>query len=85
MSVAPAVVPRPSIQDAAAIQQYWDEHYAELLAQFPEQFVAVKDGAVIASHRDLAMLIYVLRDRGMDVRTDVAIEFVTSRADRLQL
>jgi len=85
MSATPAVNPRPSIQEAAATQRYWDDHYAELLEQFPEQFVAVRDGTVVASHRDLAMLLYDLQDRGLDARTDVAIEFVTSRADRLQL
>ena len=79
------VRPDPSLAEAEAIQRFWEEHYLELLKAYPEQFVAVKDGRVIAAHSDLAMLAYELRDRGLDARTDVAIQFISSRSATLLL
>ncbi len=73
-----AILPEPSFKEAEEIQQFWNEHHEELLERYPEQFVAVKDGEVVAANADLALLVYELRDMSLDPRTDVAIEFVTA-------
>ena len=81
------VQPEPSFEEAAEIQRFWEDNHERLLAEFPERFVAADPatGDVIASNLDLALLIYELRDRGLDPRTDVAIEFITARAAKLIL
>ncbi|HEY5475957.1 MAG TPA: DUF5678 domain-containing protein [Tepidiformaceae bacterium] len=77
--------PQPGLQESARIQRFWNDHYAELLAQHPEQFVAVKDDKVVAAADDLALLYYQLRDMGLDARTDVAIEYISSKSASLLL
>jgi hypothetical protein len=79
------VTPKPSLAEAARLEQFWATHYQELLRAFPEQFVAVRDGEVVASNPDLAMLVYELRDRHLNARTDVAIQFISSRSGTLLL
>jgi hypothetical protein len=85
MSAAPSITPDPSFDEAMELQRFWDAHYAELLATYPEQFVAVKDGRVVATNTDLALLVYELRDHGIDARTDVAIQFITAKSGSLLL
>jgi len=79
--------PEPSFEEAESIQRYWETHYQELLGDYAEQFVAVdfRSGKVVANNPDLAMLAYELRDRGIDIRTDVAIQFISSRSASLLL
>lgn len=79
--------PDPSFAEAEEIQRFWDENYQALLVEYPEQFVAVdlESRDVVASNPDLAMLVYELRDLGLDTRTDVAIQFVSSRSASLLL
>lgn len=79
------VSPEPSLEEAAEIHRFWEEHYAELLAGYPEMFVAVRDGHVVAANPDLAFLVYDLRDKHLDPRKDVAIEFISSNSARLLL
>ncbi|MBI5949891.1 MAG: hypothetical protein HY875_17275 [Chloroflexi bacterium] len=85
MAADAPVSPKPSLAEAASIQAFWDKHYRELLQEYPEQFVAVKDGKVIAADSDLATLVEELRARGIDVRTDVAIQFISAGSASLQL
>jgi len=75
----------PDLKEAESIQRFWEVHYDDLLKRYPEQFVAVRDDKVVAANPDLALLIYHLRDMGLDARADVAIEFVTARAKSLLL
>lgn len=77
--------PEPSLDEAAAIQQFWDDNYQALLKRYPEKFVAVKDGEVVAANSDLALLVYELRDKGLDPRRDVAIQFVSAKSAYLLL
>lgn len=84
MAVA-LVQPEPSWEEAEATRRFWAEHYAELLKSHPERFVAVKDGKVVASSPDLALLVYQLRDLGLDPRTDVTIEFISASSASLLL
>lgn len=85
MSATSTVQAEPSLEESRAIQAFWDHHYDELLAQYPEQFVAVKDEKVVAADADLARLVYKLRDLNLDPRTDVAIEYISSESSKLIL
>lgn len=71
--------PKPSIEEAEALQGFWEANRERFLAEYPESFVAVKDGVVIAAHKDLAGLLDRLNTLGLDPRDDVAIEFVTEK------
>jgi len=82
---AALVRPQLSLDEAARIQQFWVDHYKELLSQYPEMFVAVRDEKVVAANRDLALLVYDLRDKRLDPRTDVAIEFISAHSASLLL
>jgi hypothetical protein len=50
---------------ADAERRFWEAHYTEYLEQYPEQFVAVKDGAVVANSPDLMKLLHLLQRRGL--------------------
>lgn len=75
----------PRQDEARAVEAWWEAHYDELLQSFPEQFVAVRDGHVVASNPDLALLAYELRDLGLSPRDDVAIELITASRGNLLL
>lgn len=79
-------MPAPSIEGllpALALgrerQLWWDAHYAELLALYPERFVAVKDGEVVATSEDLFLILDDVHALGLRSPEDVSIEFVTGR------
>ena len=59
--------------------------YDELLERYPEQFVAADpdSGEVILAESSLAVLVDRLRERSLDPRTDVAIEFITAQRRNL--
>ncbi len=72
------------MQEAAAQQAYWDEHYDEVLAKYRDQFVAVKDGAVVGAEPDLAQLMLVLSTKRIDIR-DTWVRYVTEDHSKLLL
>lgn len=82
-----ALEPEPGFEEADRIQRFWNENYAGFRERFPDHFVAVsrQSNQVVASNRDLALLVCELRERGLDVRTDVAIEFIPAGARNLFL
>lgn len=53
-------------RDAEAELAFWQEHHAEFLAKYTDQFVAVKDGRVVATSYDLRDLLGALREQGLD-------------------
>lgn len=53
-------------QHAEAEQKFWEKHRDELSQKYPDQFVAVVDGAVIATATDLQQLLYALRTKSVD-------------------
>ena len=83
--MATVLRPVPSVDEARRVRQFWDEHYEQLLREYPDKYVAVRDGQVVAVNDDLALLVYDLRDKGLDVRRDVDVEFVSERMARLLL
>lgn len=79
------VRPEPSFEEVAEIRRFWEANYQRLLKDYAENFVAVKDGQVVAFDPDLANLVYKLRELHLDPRTDVAIEFLSAEAHSLLL
>ncbi len=69
-------------QAAEAEDAFWREHYSRLLEQFPDQFVAVHDGRVVATSTDLQDILRALDERGLDPRK-VWVRFVTADARRV--
>jgi hypothetical protein len=67
---------------AEAEQAWWAAHYAAYLAQYPEQFVAVRDNKVVAAHADLQHLLAAL-GRQHIAPADVWVRFVTADPHRI--
>ena len=61
---------------------FWHEHYGQYLEQYPDQFVAVSDGAVVATDSDLQQLLRILRKKGLDPRR-VWVRFMTADPRRV--
>jgi hypothetical protein len=71
--------------DAAEREQvFWQEHYRELLQQYPDQFVAVRDGQVVAAHPDLQPLLKKLKHQGIDP-THAWVHYLATDPRRLML
>ena len=47
---------------------FWREHYESYLDLYPDTFVAVSDGQVVATSPDLSRLVGILEGKGMDIR-----------------
>lgn len=71
-------------QEAEREQRFWQEHYQELLATYPDQYVAAKDGEVVAAAPDLEEMLTILQDLGISLRS-VWIEFFTSEPQSMVL
>ena len=69
---------------AEAEDAFWREHYEEYLRRYPDQFVAVADGRVVAVSPDLRHLIGFLEGKGLDVRR-VWVRFVAATPRHLIL
>ncbi len=62
----------------AADRAYLDEHWIELLQEYPESWVAVHNKAVVRVERDLEKLIEDLKETGVDLRS-VVIDYLSTR------
>jgi hypothetical protein len=82
-------MPEPDLEtmwkDAERVREFWDEHYEEFLHDYPERFVAVRDGKVVATSEDLFLLADKLAALGLDRVRDVHVEFISSRWGELLL
>lgn len=69
------------------VQEFWNANYIPLRELYPEQFVAVdiETGKVVAVNRHIFRLADELRERGIDIRNDVAVEFLTHASASLIL
>lgn len=72
------------VRDAEAQRRYWEEHSTELGERYPDQFVAVLDGEVVASGNDLQELLYSLRAKGVDPLR-AWVRFMTTRPRQMIL
>jgi hypothetical protein len=74
---------RAAWADGEARQAFWEAHHAELLAKYPEQFVAVsKQGEVVAVAPDLLEVVQMIEDQGLNTR-QTWIEFLTAHPEHL--
>lgn len=53
-------------RNAEAESRFWAEHRDELTREYPDQFIAVANGAVAATAADLQQLLYALRAKQID-------------------
>jgi hypothetical protein len=56
----------PIWQDAEREDAFWDAHHDAFLEEYPDQFVAVRDGEVVAVAYDLRDLLASLRALGIE-------------------
>jgi hypothetical protein len=59
---------RAALREGAAQQEYWDQHQPELQRHYPDQFVAVLGGEVVATGKNLPELIAALEHADLDAR-----------------
>ncbi len=67
---------------AEAEDAFWNKHYRQFLDRYPEQFVAVHEGTVVATAPSLHQLLHTLDERELDRRL-VWVKFVTADPRRL--
>ena len=68
---------RAAMQRAQEERDFWEAHYSEYVEKYPDQFVAVHNGEVVATSKDLQGLVLRLKERGLKP-TDVRAEFITA-------
>ena len=69
--------------EAAEVEEaFWREHHGQYLEQYPDQFVAVSEGEVVATDSNLQQLMRILEARRLDPRR-VWVRFVTADPRRL--
>ena len=65
-----------------AVMGFWFDHHDEILARYPEQYVAVKDPLagyeVVASDKSILVVLDTVDGMGLDRRA-LEIEFMTSK------
>ena len=65
-------------EEAMATWRWWEEHYDELLARYPEQFVAIdKNRVVVAAAATLDALANLLAAQGLDFHRDIDTKLLT--------
>jgi predicted N-acetyltransferase YhbS len=73
-----------ALREAEAERSFWEQHAVELLRRFPDQFVAVRDGEVVASGAELPDLIAQLKAKGISP-SGLWIRFLATDPRRLLL
>ena len=67
------------LEEAMATWRWWEKHYEELLAQYPEQFVVIdRDREVVASFHCLRDLSDAMDAKGLAFGKDIDAEFITA-------
>lgn len=80
---APSLEGAQAALDAAERRaSFWHEHHGEFLERYPEQFVAVSEGQVVAADSDLDKLLGILQSSGVDPR-QVWLELITADVRRV--
>lgn len=71
---------RAAWEGAQRERQFWQLHQDEYLAKYPNQFVAVADGEVIATAPTLEEILALLEQEGREP-TDVWLRFFNASRD----
>ena len=64
--------------------EFWKAHRDEYLKEYPDQFVAVVGGEIVATSHDLQDMIVQLKQRGLNPR-DVWLQFFDTNAAAMVL
>ena len=75
---------RERFREADREVQWWADHQAEFARLYPDQFVAVLNGEVIAVASDLSTLIAALKEKSITIQ-DVWVSFIETDPSRLIL
>jgi len=73
---------RAAFEAAKVEDTFWHAHHTELLEKYPDQFVAVFDGEVVATSPDLLELDELLEGKGLN-STRLWIKFMDADQDRV--
>lgn len=76
MTTLPPLPTEADLAEADRIDEWWDEHWEEFMELYPEQYVAVRGGEVVATKTDLVELIDELTKVGLRPPDDVWVRFV---------
>jgi Family of unknown function (DUF5678) len=68
---------REAWERAEAQETFWRDHYREFLEEYPNEFVAVIDGAVVATDSDLQHLLWILEKKGVS-RQGAWVRFIAT-------
>lgn len=63
---------------------YWERHYPDLLARYPDEWIAVHEDTVVARALNIWDLVQVLEDQGIDSR-DAWITFLNATRRAISL
>ena len=67
-------------EEAMATWRWWEEHYEEMLAQYPEQFVVIdKNREVIGAYPHITDACDAVKAMGLDFTKDVDTKFLTAQ------
>lgn len=75
---------RARFREADREVQWWADHQAEFVRLYPDQFVAVLNGEVMAVASDLSTLIAALKEKSITIQ-DVWVSFIETDPSRLIL
>lgn len=84
MGVPNLVEAEAALKRVEAETAFWAEHYQEYVQKYPDQFVAVHGGEVVAASPDLESLLEQLAARSLSVQS-VSARFVASNRYRYLL
>jgi hypothetical protein len=59
-------------------EEFWATRYEDYKVRYPDQFVAVKDGEVVAASKDLRDLVHLLDAKGIEP-TQAWLEFIRTK------
>jgi hypothetical protein len=75
---------RRAFDEAEAQDAFWEAHILELMEKYPDQFVAVRDGVVVATSPDLLVLLDALKAKGLGAR-DACVRYMETNPGRWAL
>lgn len=84
MSIPDQVEAEAALRQAEAETAFWADHHQEYVRKYPDQFVAVHDGEVVATSPVLESLLEQLAARSLNLQS-VSARFVASNSYRYLL
>lgn len=75
---------RKAWKEAERERAFWEANYGHLLEHYPDQFVAVHDGKVVATGTDLLALTDELKTKGIEPQA-AWVRFMTADPRHIQL